>query len=143
MDYAYSARVGDEFFYHSRSHSYNNRPNSGLLKKELAGATGIRRAVRQGQPYVEAFHDQPATKNLVSACGGVVGGVVNVGANHADEHVAYAQAKINLSETKINLLEFDDFLVTLSVVQLTSLQAHVLFANAKTTWTKRMNSSKK
>ncbi|KAF3633937.1 hypothetical protein FXO37_26779 [Capsicum annuum] len=30
-----------------------------LVKKELAGAISIRRAVRQGQPNVEALHDQP------------------------------------------------------------------------------------
>ncbi|KAM3270687.1 hypothetical protein P3S67_028889 [Capsicum chacoense] len=32
-----------------------------LIKKELAGATSIRRAVRQGQPNVEVLHDQPQT----------------------------------------------------------------------------------
>ena len=33
-----------------------------LIKKELAGATAIRKAVRQGQPNVEALHDQPFAK---------------------------------------------------------------------------------
>ena len=37
-------------------------PTVELIKKELAGATAIRRAVRQGQPNVEALHDQPFTK---------------------------------------------------------------------------------
>ncbi|KAM3326335.1 hypothetical protein P3S67_001461 [Capsicum chacoense] len=40
-----------------------------LIKKELAGATSVRRAVRQGQPNVEALHDQPqiATDSGVSS----------------------------------------------------------------------------
>ncbi|KAF3661648.1 hypothetical protein FXO37_12828 [Capsicum annuum] len=39
-----------------------------LIKKELAGATAIRRAVRQGQPNVKALYDQPiATDSSVSS----------------------------------------------------------------------------
>ncbi|KAM3218157.1 hypothetical protein P3L10_022687 [Capsicum annuum] len=34
-------------------------PTVELINKELAGATTIRRAVRQGQPNVEALHDLP------------------------------------------------------------------------------------
>ncbi|KAM3362484.1 hypothetical protein P3S68_017338 [Capsicum galapagoense] len=47
------------------------------LKKELDGATSIRRAVRQGQSNVEALHDltQAATDPGASS-GGVAGGVV-------------------------------------------------------------------
>ncbi|KAF3674942.1 hypothetical protein FXO37_06135 [Capsicum annuum] len=49
-------------------------PTVELIKKELAGATAIRRAVRQGQPNVEALHDQPFTKaDLGASSGGVVG----------------------------------------------------------------------
>ncbi|KAM3270853.1 hypothetical protein P3S67_029055 [Capsicum chacoense] len=36
-------------------------PTVELIKKELAGETSIKRVVRQGQPNVEAFHDQPQT----------------------------------------------------------------------------------
>ena len=32
-------------------------PTVELIKNELGGATAIRRAVRQGQPNVEALHD--------------------------------------------------------------------------------------
>ena len=35
-------------------------PMMELMKKELAGETFIRRSFRQGQPNVEALHDQPA-----------------------------------------------------------------------------------
>ncbi|PHT45749.1 hypothetical protein CQW23_14907 [Capsicum baccatum] len=48
-----------------------------LIKKELDGATSIRRAARQGQPNVEALHDQPQTATDPGASsGGVSGGVV-------------------------------------------------------------------
>ncbi|KAF3618775.1 hypothetical protein FXO37_34027 [Capsicum annuum] len=77
-----------------------------LIKNELAGATTIRRAVRQGQPHVEALNDQPAATDLGDASGGVSGGVVDVGgiyadadavAIHDDEHVD-TQEKINMFE---------------------------------------------
>ncbi|KAM3324573.1 hypothetical protein P3S67_005725 [Capsicum chacoense] len=51
-------------------------PMVDLIKKELAGATTIRRVVRQGQPNVEALHDQPFTK---ADPGASSGGVVGVG----------------------------------------------------------------
>ena len=56
-------------------------PTVELIKKELAGATTIRRVVRQGQPNVEALHDQPLTK---ADPGASSGGVVGVGGRHAD-----------------------------------------------------------
>ncbi|PHT38265.1 Vicilin-like antimicrobial peptides 2-3 [Capsicum baccatum] len=51
-------------------------PTVELIKKELAGATAIRRVVTQGQPNVEALHDQPFTK---ADPGASSGGVVGVG----------------------------------------------------------------
>ncbi|KAM3266270.1 hypothetical protein P3L10_003264 [Capsicum annuum] len=76
-------------------------PMMELIKKELAGATTIRRAVRQGQPNVEALHDQPFTK---ADPGASSGGVVGVGGRHTDaastrddEHVD-AQERINMFE---------------------------------------------
>ncbi|KAM3268838.1 hypothetical protein P3S67_030802 [Capsicum chacoense] len=51
-------------------------PKVELIKKELVGATAIRRAIRQSQPNVEAFHDQPFTK---ADPGASSGGVVGVG----------------------------------------------------------------
>ncbi|KAM3285190.1 hypothetical protein P3S67_023989 [Capsicum chacoense] len=56
-------------------------PTVELIKKKLAGATAIRRAVRQSQPNVEALHDQPFTK---ADPGASSGGVVSVGGGHAD-----------------------------------------------------------
>ncbi|KAF3629489.1 hypothetical protein FXO37_28912 [Capsicum annuum] len=44
-----------------------------LIKKKLAGPTAIRRVVRQGQPNVEALHDQPTKADPGSSSGGVVG----------------------------------------------------------------------
>ncbi|KAM3357438.1 hypothetical protein P3S68_020368 [Capsicum galapagoense] len=74
-------------------------PMMELIKRELAGATTIRRAVRQGQPNVEALHDQPFTK---ADPGASSGGVVGVGGRHTDaastrddEHVD-AQERINM-----------------------------------------------
>ncbi|KAF3620488.1 hypothetical protein FXO37_33240 [Capsicum annuum] len=40
-----------------------------LIKKELAEATAIRRAIRQSQSNVEALHDQPAATNSGTASG--------------------------------------------------------------------------
>ena len=74
-------------------------PTVELIKKELAGETSIRRAVRQGQPNVEALHDQPTF-------GDVAGGVVDDSGSHPAvagavsrdyEHVG-AQEKINTFE---------------------------------------------
>ncbi|KAM3268771.1 hypothetical protein P3S67_030735 [Capsicum chacoense] len=78
-----------------------------LIKKELDGATSIRRAVRQGQSNVEALHDltQTAT-DLGASCEGVAGGVVCDGDSHPAsasatsrdyEHVG-AQQNINIFE---------------------------------------------
>ncbi|KAF3665102.1 hypothetical protein FXO37_11182 [Capsicum annuum] len=75
-------------------------PTVELIKKELAGATAIRRASRQGQPNFEALHDQPTKANLGASSGRVVG----VGGKHTDaadtqddEHVD-AQENINMFE---------------------------------------------
>ncbi|KAM3357654.1 hypothetical protein P3S68_020585 [Capsicum galapagoense] len=57
-------------------------PTVELIKKELAGATAIRRAVRQGQPNVETLHDQPFTK---ADPGTSSGGVVGVGGRHCKD----------------------------------------------------------
>ncbi|KAM3201967.1 hypothetical protein P3L10_029591 [Capsicum annuum] len=74
-------------------------PTVELMKKELARATAIRRAVRQGQPNIEALYDQPFTK---ANSGASSGGVVSVGGKHVDasttrddEHVD-AQERINM-----------------------------------------------
>ncbi|KAF3638755.1 hypothetical protein FXO38_23072 [Capsicum annuum] len=74
-----------------------------LIKKELAGATSIRRSVRQGQvrPNVKALHDQPTVTNLGASFMGIAGGVDDVSGKHADadtttshddEHLAYQEA---------------------------------------------------
>ncbi|KAF3673554.1 putative glycerol-3-phosphate 2-O-acyltransferase 6-like [Capsicum annuum] len=60
-------------------------PKVELIKKELAGATSIRRSVRQWHPNVEALHDQPQTAIDPGApSGGVAGEVVYDGGNHPD-----------------------------------------------------------
>ncbi|KAF3648856.1 hypothetical protein FXO37_19238 [Capsicum annuum] len=65
-------------------------PTVESIEKELARAIAIRRSVRQGQPNVEALHDQPFTKIDPGASSeGVVGGVVDSGAS---------QEKINTFE---------------------------------------------
>ncbi|KAF3632949.1 putative zinc finger protein VAR3, chloroplastic-like [Capsicum annuum] len=65
-------------------------PMVDLIKKELAGATAIERVVRQGQPNVEALHDQP-TKADPKASFGRVSGVgsrlADTATTHDDEHV--------------------------------------------------------
>ena len=60
-----------------------------LIKKELAGPTAIRRAVRQGQPNVEALHDHPTEADPDASSGRVdVGdGHVDVATTHDDEYV--------------------------------------------------------
>ncbi|KAM3356649.1 hypothetical protein P3S68_023363 [Capsicum galapagoense] len=58
-------------------------PTVELIKKELDGATSIRKAIRQGQSNVEALHDltQTAT-DPGNSSGGVAGGVVCDGGSH-------------------------------------------------------------
>ena len=56
-------------------------PSVELIKKELAGATAIRKVVRQGRPNIESLHNQPFTK---ADPGTSSGGVVGVGGRHAD-----------------------------------------------------------
>jgi len=84
-------------------------PTMDLIKKKLAGAKAIRRAVRQGQPNVEALHDQPTTIYLGAFSGGVAGGFVDdsgshpdvdVNASHDYKHVG-AQEKINTFENTL------------------------------------------
>ncbi|KAM3361284.1 hypothetical protein P3S68_016138 [Capsicum galapagoense] len=82
-------------------------PKMELIKKELAGATSIRRVVRQGQPNIEALYDQPQTaKDPGASSRGIAGGVVCDGGSHSNvaaaasrdyEHVG-AQQKINTFE---------------------------------------------
>ncbi|KAM3339292.1 hypothetical protein P3S68_029161 [Capsicum galapagoense] len=80
-------------------------PTVNIIKKKLAGETSIRRAVRQGQPNVEALHNQPQTATDPCASSvGLAGGVVCNGGSHPDaaashdyEHVG-AQQKINTFE---------------------------------------------
>ncbi|KAM3205915.1 hypothetical protein P3L10_029325 [Capsicum annuum] len=80
-------------------------PTVNIIKKKLAGETSIRRAVRQGQPNVEALHNQPQTAtDLCASSVGLAGGVVCNGGSHPDaaashdyEHVG-AQQKINTFE---------------------------------------------
>ncbi|XP_047253809.1 uncharacterized protein LOC124887918 [Capsicum annuum] len=55
-------------------------PMVDLKRKELAEAIAIRIAVRQGQPNVEALHDQPTKADSGASLDGVVG----VGGRHAD-----------------------------------------------------------
>ncbi|KAF3613877.1 hypothetical protein FXO38_26745 [Capsicum annuum] len=71
-----------------------------LIKKELVGEIAIRRAVRQGQPNVEALYDKPTKADSGTSSGGVVG----IGGRHADatticddEHID-AQEKISMYE---------------------------------------------
>ncbi|KAF3652961.1 hypothetical protein FXO37_17246 [Capsicum annuum] len=64
-------------------------PTVELIKKELARAITIKRAVRQGQPNVEALHDQPTKVDSSASSGGVVG----VGGRHVDD-----QEKIHMFE---------------------------------------------
>ena len=56
-----------------------------LVKKKLDGLTSIRRVVRQGQPNVEALHDQPQTiTNSGDSSGGIAGGVICDSGSHPD-----------------------------------------------------------
>ncbi|KAF3632364.1 hypothetical protein FXO37_27517 [Capsicum annuum] len=86
-----------------------------LLKKELAGATTIRREARQGQPSVEALHDQTTATNL-DASSGITAGGVDVGGRYDDataSHDVEHAVDILLEERKIkvydcNLLSLDE-----------------------------------
>ncbi|KAM3220736.1 hypothetical protein P3L10_020004 [Capsicum annuum] len=73
-----------------------------LIKKKLVGSTSIRRAVRQGLPNAEAFHNQPQTViDSGASSGGVDGGVVCDG----DSHRAVASHDYKHSQQKINTFE--------------------------------------
>ena len=71
-----------------------------LINKELAGATAIRREVRQGQPNVEALHDQPTKADPGASSGGVVGvgGRNDDAATTRDDDHVDAQEGINIFE---------------------------------------------
>ncbi|KAF3636304.1 hypothetical protein FXO38_24271 [Capsicum annuum] len=81
-------------------------PTVELIKKELAVAITIRRAVRKGQPNVKALHDQPTAIDSGASSRGVAGEVIDDGDSYPDavaaasrdyEHVV-AQEKINTFE---------------------------------------------
>ncbi|KAM3361182.1 hypothetical protein P3S68_016036 [Capsicum galapagoense] len=82
-------------------------PTMELIKKELNGATSIRRAVRQGQSNIEALYDLTQTAiDPGSSSGGITGGVICDGksypasasaASRDYEHVG-AQEKIKMFE---------------------------------------------
>ncbi|PHT67421.1 hypothetical protein T459_26908 [Capsicum annuum] len=84
-------------------------PTVELIKKELAGATSIRRAVRQGQPNVGALHDQLQTAVDPGASSrGIAGRVVYNGGSYPDaatsasrdyEHVVSYQKINNFENT--------------------------------------------
>ncbi|KAF3626897.1 hypothetical protein FXO37_30157 [Capsicum annuum] len=76
-----------------------------LIKNELAGATAIRRAVRQGQHNVEALHDQPFTK---ADPGASSGGVVGIGGRHADAATTHDDEHVDAQE-RINIFENTPF----------------------------------
>ncbi|KAF3644175.1 putative glycerol-3-phosphate 2-O-acyltransferase 6-like [Capsicum annuum] len=81
-------------------------PTVELIKKELVGATAIRRAVRQGQTNVEALHEQPFTK---ADPGTSFGGVVSVGGRHADAATTHDDEYVD-SQERINMFENTSFL---------------------------------
>ncbi|KAM3246567.1 hypothetical protein P3L10_008334 [Capsicum annuum] len=70
-------------------------PTVELIKKELAGVTAIRRAVRQGQANVEALHDQPFNKADPGASSGEV---VGVGGRYADADTTHDDEQDKLFE---------------------------------------------
>ncbi|KAM3231850.1 hypothetical protein P3L10_017209 [Capsicum annuum] len=80
-------------------------PTVELIKKELDGATSIRRAVRQGQSNVEALHNvtQTAT-DLGASSGGVAGGVVCNGGSHPSSASAASRDYDNIGAKK-NMFE--------------------------------------
>ncbi|KAF3675604.1 hypothetical protein FXO38_04688 [Capsicum annuum] len=75
-----------------------------LIRKELAGAIAIRRGVRQGQPNVEALHDQSTKADLGASSGGVFG----VGGRHANTSTTHDDEKFDTLE-KINMFENTPF----------------------------------
>ncbi|KAM3343649.1 hypothetical protein P3S68_025739 [Capsicum galapagoense] len=79
-------------------------PTVELIKKELAGATAIRRAVRQGQPNIEVLYDQPTKADLGASFGGVVG----VGGKHADTATTHDDDLVDAQE-RINIFENTPF----------------------------------
>ncbi|KAF3668147.1 hypothetical protein FXO37_09684 [Capsicum annuum] len=79
-------------------------PTVALINKELAGAITIRRAVGQGQPNVEASHDQPTKADLGTSSGGVVG----VGGRYADAATTYDDEHVDAQE-KIDMFKNTPF----------------------------------
>ncbi|KAF3633076.1 hypothetical protein FXO38_25780 [Capsicum annuum] len=78
-------------------------PTVELIRKELAEATAIIRAIRQGQPNVEALHDQPTKADL----GAFFGGAVSVGGRHADATTTRDDEHVDVK--KINMFENTPF----------------------------------
>ncbi|KAF3656826.1 hypothetical protein FXO37_15267 [Capsicum annuum] len=79
-------------------------PTMELIKKELARETAIRRAVRQGQPNVEALYDQPTAIDPGASFGGIVGGVADDGGSHPDA-VATSSRDYDMLDGEDKLLE--------------------------------------
>ncbi|KAM3382829.1 hypothetical protein P3S68_008404 [Capsicum galapagoense] len=78
-------------------------PTVELIKKELDGATSIKRAVR-------SLHNQPTTIDLGASSEGVAGGVVDVGSSHPDVDVAFSREDENVdSQEKINMFEITPY----------------------------------
>ncbi|KAF3678778.1 hypothetical protein FXO37_04159 [Capsicum annuum] len=80
-------------------------PTVELIKKELAGETTIRRAVKQGRPNVEALHDQPFTE---ADSGASSGGVVGVDGRHTDAATTRDDENVDAQE-RINMFEKTPF----------------------------------
>ncbi|KAF3653141.1 hypothetical protein FXO38_15775 [Capsicum annuum] len=109
MDRAYSAGVGDDFLYYSRSFDTIADSTMELTKKESAEATAIRRAFRQGYPRFKALHDQPTKADLGASSGGVFG----IGSRHADATTTrddkHVDAQENLMRKRQLLYPKDDY----------------------------------
>ncbi|KAM3248572.1 hypothetical protein P3L10_010341 [Capsicum annuum] len=83
-------------------------PTVELVKKKLDGLTSIRRVVRQGQPNVEALHDQPQTIiDLGASSRGVTGEVIYDGGSHPDV-VAADSRDYEYVSTKKNINTFEN-----------------------------------
>ncbi|KAF3676143.1 Cytochrome b-c1 complex subunit 7-1 [Capsicum annuum] len=78
-------------------------PTVELIKKELDGATTIRRTVRQGQSSVKALHDQTTATDPGASSGGVASGV-DVGGRHTNATPSYDVEHVDARE-KINMFE--------------------------------------
>ncbi|KAF3673116.1 hypothetical protein FXO37_07155 [Capsicum annuum] len=114
-------------------------PTVDLIKKELAGAIAIRRAVRQDEPNVEALHDQPTATDLCASSRGVAGEVVDIGGKHIDATKSRDNEYVDAQE-KIIMFENTPF-TGLShtytgsshpyTVPLTTLHLHVLISGVK------------